>query len=203
MPSLLVHSTSVCGVTTTHPVAAHDRPAVTYRAVTVWPTDGPKFDPDTCTRVPPDVGMADRLSDPATATSDVMAGAAYDVATLADDSTLVCPPTVTSHRRPDPTPSTLSHDSRVCATSTTQLDAVYVVPLTPYVPTTLTTDPPTGPKFIPVTTTVSPPDVLIVTAPDSDKIDGGVYVIVVDASPLHCSPTFTSHRSPLPTPATD
>jgi len=130
-PSLLVHSTSVCGVTTTHPVAAHDRPAVTYRAVTVWPTDGPKFDPDTCTRVPPDVGMADRLSDPATATSDVMAGAAYDVATLADDSALVCPPTVTSHRRPDPTPSTLSHRSSTCAVDTTHDVIEYVVPLTP------------------------------------------------------------------------
>jgi hypothetical protein len=159
----------------------------------------PKFVPSTTMADEPSVGI-ERNSGPKTTE---ICGTAYDVATLADDSALVCPPTVTSHRRPDPTPSTLTHDSRVCATSTTQLDAVYVVPLTPYVPTTLTTDPPTGPKFIPVTTTVSPPDVLIVTAPDSDKIDGGVYVIVADASPLHCSPTFTSHRSPLPTPATD
>ena len=60
-----------------------------------------------------------------------MAGAAYDVSTLAEDSALVWPTIVTSHRRPDPTPATLSHRSSTCADVTTQLDAAYVVPLTP------------------------------------------------------------------------
>jgi hypothetical protein len=147
--------------------------------------------------------MDDRLSDPATATSDVMAGATYDVVTLAADSALVCPPTLTVQRWPAPTPATLSHRISTWAVVTAQLDAVYVDPLTPYMPTTLTTEPPTAPKLLPVTTTVSPPPVPSDTVPDRELIAGGVYPIITDASPLHCSPTFTSHRSPAPTPATD
>jgi len=140
---------------------------------------------------------------PAAKDTDTTAGAVYDVVTLAADSALVCPPTLTVQRWPAPTPATLTHDMRVWDTSTTQLDAVYVDPLTPYVPTTLTTEPPTAPKLLPVTTTVSPPPVPSDTVPDRELIAGGVYPIITDASPLHCSPTFTSHRSPAPTPATD
>jgi len=127
----VVHSTSTCGVTTAHAAALHDWLDDRYRAVTVWPLDGPRLLPAICTRVPPDVGMDDRLSDPATATSDVMAGATYDVVTLAADSALVCPPTLTVQRWPAPTPATLSHRISTWAVVTAQLDAVYVDPLTP------------------------------------------------------------------------
>jgi hypothetical protein len=80
---------------------------------------------------------------------------------------------------------------------------VYVLPLTPYVPATDTTDPPTGPKFSPPTYTVWPPAVSSVTFPDTLVTLGAVYDIVDDDNTLVCSPTVTAHCRPLPTPATD
>jgi hypothetical protein len=70
------------------------------------------------------------------------------------------------------------------------------------VPASGTTEPPTGPKFDPVNTTASPPDVDNDDPPEIDEIDGGAYDVVAVDKPLHCSPTRTSHRRPEPTPAT-
>jgi hypothetical protein len=87
-----------------------------------------------------------------------------------------------------PTPALLLQRISTLATVTTQPDAVYVLPLTPYVPMGAgypPTDAPTGPKFVPASTTTDPPAVPISdpppTAITTDAMDGAAYDVVTDA----------------------
>ncbi len=88
-------------VVTVQLVAVYVVPLAPYVALTTFPVVGPKFVPVNVIVAPPFVDM---LLPPAT---PLIAGTMYD--TVADDSALVCDPTVTIHLRPALSPAVLVH----------------------------------------------------------------------------------------------
>jgi hypothetical protein len=171
----------------------------------VSPT-GPRFDPLIVTDTPPAVGMLSRLYPTGTDTS-LITGAAYDDVTLTPDSALTNDATVTVHRYPDPTPTTLTHRIVVCATVTSHDVAVSVRPVEPplYTATTGGTNSPAaglGPKLLPPNTTSPPPDVPITPTIVADVTTGDAYDSVDTDHDPFCPPTSTRHCRPPPTPAT-
>jgi hypothetical protein len=136
-----------------------------------------------------------------------MAGGVYDTTVDGDDNALVWLPTDTNQRWSRPTPATLLHVIVVCDGDTTHSVAVYCVPSAPpYHAIADSAGSPDGPKFDPVMTTVSPPDVDSVE-PDANATDvivGAVYDTTADGddNALVWLPTDTNQRWSRPTPAT-
>ena len=93
----------------------------------------------------------------------------------------------------------LVHCAVVSAVVTEQLVAVYSTPLGPYVAVAT----PVGPKFVPVSVTVVPPDVGMLPPPATDEITGAVYDSVAVDRALDCPPTVTIHFSAVPEPGPD
>ena len=123
---------------------------------------GPKFVPVRVTTVPPTVG-----NDEPPVNAEI-AGGVYD--TVPADCELACEPTVTIHVNEAPTPTTELQVIVVSATVTVQDAAVYPVPLGPYDALTL---PGVGPKFVPVSVIIVPPEVGIDAPPATPPLIAG------------------------------
>ncbi len=123
---------------------------------------GPKFVPVRVTTVLPTVGIDEP---PVNA---VIAGGVYD--TVLADCALACEPTVTIHVNEAPTPTTELHVIVVSATVTAHEVAVYPEPLGPYVALTA---PGVGPKFVPVSVIIVPPEVGIDAPPATPPLIAG------------------------------
>jgi len=142
----------------THDDAKYSTPYTVLRYTTRTTDDkGPKLLPPSATVSPPSVLNTLRPG------NDDTDGGVYDV--MPDDPELVTPatpPTDTVHTWLAPTPATLTHRIRVCATSTAQPVAVYCgLPALPYVTTTSDPPVPTGPMLVPTRYTASLPTVAI------------------------------------------
>ena len=86
------------------------------------------------------------------------------------------------------------------ATVTLHPLAAYVLPVVPYV--AVTTFPVVGPKLVPVSVTVAPPDVTIDEPPATPLIAGAVYDVVPLDEALVCAPAVTFHTRFAPIPST-
>jgi hypothetical protein len=102
-------------------LAVYVVPVDPYVALTGFPLVGPKFVPVSVIDVPPAVGIEDPPATP------VIAGATYDSNT--EDAALACPPTVTIHFRPPPTPTAFTQVIVVLNTVTVHDVAVYSNPV--------------------------------------------------------------------------
>jgi hypothetical protein len=172
---------------TTHDDAKYSTPYTAFRYTTRSVADvGPKLLPASCTLSPPAV-----LRPPALALgNDDTTAAVYDVVTVLHTPTT--PPTVTRHTCPYPTPTALTHCTRLWAASTTHPVAVYTgPPINPDPYSTTTSDPPVpnGPMFDPAMYTVSPPAVVsalppVVADPTRTPVtaDGTWVMVFVDAA---------------------
>jgi hypothetical protein len=162
-------------------------PGAWYVAEMAVSPTGPRLLPRMVTSTPPAVGMLPRLLPTAT-DSESMEGTTYDDVTLASDSALTSDATVTVHRYPDPTPTTLTHLIVTWATVTSHDVAVRLRPVLPplYTATSGATKSPAlgfGPKFVPTSTTNVLPDVDI--TPAADVTVGGPYdIVAVDHDPF-------------------
>jgi hypothetical protein len=150
----------VFATVTLQPLAVYVVPLVPYVAETTLPDTGPKFVPVNVIVAPP---LVDRAEPPATL---LITGAVYD--SLADDAALAWLPTVTTHTRFAPTPTTLTHVIVLLSRVTAHDVAVYSMPVAPYV--ALTGLLAVGPKLDPDIVTVLPP--AVISVPDKAEIAG-------------------------------
>jgi hypothetical protein len=182
-----------------HACAAYDVPsALTYRTLGAFHgATAPRLLPLNRTDSPPVVDITVRPGNP------VIVGTAYDVVPLTPtDAALHCSPTLTNQLWLLPTPLALVHDITVCAVTTTHPVAVNSRPVPLYLADTSAPVAPSGPRFVPVISTFSPPDVANTRVPPNNVIAGTAYDVVALALPLTCAPTVTRHRKLPPTPST-
>ena len=178
-----------------HATALYSAPPAPYDAVTVVPATPKSLPLSTTFPVPPpSVGIDPPLVAIAVTNDDV-----YEFVATDEIPTTLAAVTVHLHAFPalPATFATLVHAIVVCAVVTLHADAVYSLPDAPYDTTNVV---PTTPKFVPVSTTLSPLPPALGIDPLTPLTTGAVYeFVVLDTVPttfaavtLHLHPASTT-----------